>query len=51
MTFDDPKRPNLGSDGKYRASEGDSEIQIDDPNNPARTITDIDRIEGGLLRE
>ncbi|WP_157838434.1 hypothetical protein [Nocardia farcinica] len=51
VTFDDPKRPNLGSDGKYRVNEGDSEIQIDDPNNPARTITDIDRIEGGILWE
>ncbi|MFC4377416.1 hypothetical protein ACFO5K_25380 [Nocardia halotolerans] len=51
VTFNDPRRPQLGSDGKYHVKEGDTEIKIEDPNNLARTITDIDRVENGVLWE
>lgn len=42
VTFDDPKRPNLGSDGKYYLRPGDKSVVIDDPKDFSRTITDID---------
>lgn len=52
VTFDDPRRPNLGSDGKYYINEGvDHDVPIDEPGNVARTITDIDRPEDGVLWE
>ncbi|MFV8142202.1 alpha/beta hydrolase [Mycolicibacterium senegalense] len=51
VTFTDPARPTLGSDGKYHVSEGATEVQIDKPDDLSRTITDIDRIENGVLWE
>ncbi|SMC98191.1 hypothetical protein [Kibdelosporangium aridum] len=52
VTFDDPKRPNLGSDGKYYIRDGvDHDVPIDDPTDLSRTITDIDRPESGVLWE
>ncbi len=51
VTFTDPRRPQLGSDGKYHVSDGDREVQIDDPNDTSRTITDIDEIKDGVLWE
>jgi hypothetical protein len=52
VTFDDPRRPNLGSDGRYYIREGvDHDVPIDEPGNVARTITDIDRPEDGVLWE
>lgn len=51
VTFDDPKRPQLGSDGKYHVDEGDNDVVIDEPGNLSRTITDIDAVENGVLWE
>jgi hypothetical protein len=52
VTFDDPKHPNLGSDGKYYVKEGvDHDVPIDEPGNVGRTITDIDRPQDGVLWE
>ncbi|MFF3566805.1 hypothetical protein ACFYXQ_03375 [Nocardia jiangxiensis] len=51
VTFNDPRRPKLGSDGKYHVEDGDTEVQIDDPNDTSRTITDIDKVEDGTLWE
>ncbi|MCU1646871.1 MAG: hypothetical protein JWN03_7146 [Nocardia sp.] len=51
VSFDDPKRTQLGSDGKYHIQEGNSEVQIDQPDNLSRTITDIDRVKDGVLWE
>ncbi|MGY4102598.1 hypothetical protein ACW2Q0_24015 [Nocardia sp. R16R-3T] len=51
VTFTDPRRPNLGSDGKYHVKDGDREVQIDDPNDTSRTITDIDEVKDGALWE
>lgn len=52
VTFDDPKHPNLGSDGKYYVAEGvDHDVPIDEPGNTGRTITDIDRPQDGVLWE
>jgi hypothetical protein len=51
VTFPDPKRPNLGSDGKYYIRDGDHDVPIDEPGNLARTITDIDKPQDGTLWE
>ncbi|GEM34269.1 hypothetical protein NN3_52760 [Nocardia neocaledoniensis NBRC 108232] len=51
VTFTDPRRPHLGGDGKYHVSDGDREVQIDDPNDTSRTITDIDEVKNGVLWE
>ncbi|MBF6349747.1 hypothetical protein IU448_12050 [Nocardia flavorosea] len=51
VTFDDTKRPQLGSDGKYHVQDGDTEVKIDEPGNLSRTITDIDLVENGVLWE
>ncbi|WP_459548329.1 hypothetical protein [Nocardia sp. X0981] len=51
VTFEDPKRPQLGSDGKYHVEEGDKDVVIDEPGNLSRTITDIDSVEDGVLWE
>ena len=52
VRFEDPKHPRLGSDGKYHIREGqDTDTPIDDPAVPGRTITDIDRVQGGVLWE
>lgn len=51
VTFDDPARPALGSDGKYHLSDGATEVQIDMPGDLGRTITDIDSVENGVLWE
>ncbi|MFJ7961643.1 hypothetical protein ACIQ62_35665, partial [Streptomyces sp. NPDC096319] len=44
-------RKRFGSDGRYHLKEGDEEIQIVDPNDPGRTITDIDLVRDGVLWE
>ncbi|MFJ8646176.1 hypothetical protein ACIRNI_08625 [Streptomyces sp. NPDC093546] len=44
-------RKRLGSDMRYHLKEGDTEIQIDDPNDLSNTITDIDLVRGGVLWE
>ncbi|MFB6525558.1 hypothetical protein [Streptomyces sp. NPDC056399] len=44
-------RKRFGSDGRYHLKEGDEEIQIVDPNDPGRTITDIDLVRNGVLWE
>ncbi|MFI6857789.1 hypothetical protein [Streptomyces sp. NPDC050416] len=51
VTFTDKARPQLGSDGKYHAREGENKLQIDDPKNLADTITDIDLVKDGVLWE
>ncbi|WHM36533.1 hypothetical protein [Streptomyces sp. BPTC-684] len=51
VTFPDPRRPRLGSDGKYHLREGDVNQVIDLPSDVSRTITDIDRIKDGVLWE
>ncbi|MFB8280913.1 WXG100-like domain-containing protein [Nocardia colli] len=51
VTFEDPRRPQLGNDGKYHVKEGDVEVQIDQPGDLSRTITDIDEIKDGVLWE
>ncbi|MFB6552164.1 hypothetical protein [Streptomyces sp. NPDC056405] len=51
VTYDDPSRPRLGSDGKYHLKEGDRNQVIDDPKNLAETITDFDYIKDGVLWE
>ncbi|MFH8586500.1 hypothetical protein ACH4GP_19180 [Streptomyces celluloflavus] len=51
VSFPDPKRPRLGSDGKYHLKEGDTDQVIDLPSDVSRTITDIDRIKDGVLWE
>ena len=51
VTFDDPKHPQLASDGKYHVQNGDEEVKIDEPGNLSRTITDIDLVENGILWE
>ncbi|MFC6009461.1 hypothetical protein [Nocardia lasii] len=51
VTFTDPRRPHLGSDGKYHVQEGDREVQIDNPNDTSKTITDIDEVKNGVLWE
>ncbi|MFD3747309.1 hypothetical protein [Nocardia sp. NPDC058633] len=51
VTFTDPRRPHLGSDGKYHVKDGDREVQIDDPNDTSRTLTDIDEVKDGVLWE
>jgi hypothetical protein len=51
VTFDDPRRPNLGSDGKYYIKPGDQSVVIDDPADYSRTITDIDNPQDGVLWE
>ncbi|MEV6674289.1 hypothetical protein [Streptomyces sp. NPDC051162] len=51
MTFTDKKRAFLGSDGKYHLKEGDGGVNIDVPTDVSRTITDIDRIQDGVLWE
>lgn len=47
--------PDSESEGGPYATEGDLEgqtdVQIDNPNDPSDTITDIDRIENGVLWE
>lgn len=50
-TFEDPRRPQLGNDGKYHVKDGDVEVQIDQPGDLSRTITDIDEIKDGVLWE
>lgn len=44
-------RERLGSDLRYHLKEGDTEIQIDDPNNLSDTITEIDLVRDGVLWE
>ncbi|MGW5917549.1 polymorphic toxin type 37 domain-containing protein [Nocardia fluminea] len=51
VTFTDPRRPHLGSDGKYHVKDGDREVQIDNPNDTSKTITDIDDVKNGVLWE
>lgn len=51
VSFPDPSRPMLGSDDRYHIPEGATEIQIDKPGNLGTTITDIDRVENGVLWE
>ncbi|WP_157561354.1 hypothetical protein [Mycobacterium sp. E802] len=51
VSFADPSRPMLGSDDRYHIPEGATEIQIDQPGNLGTTITDIDRVENGVLWE
>lgn len=51
VTFTDPRRPHLGSDGKYHVQDGDREVQIDNPNDTSKTITDIDEVKNGVLWE
>ncbi|MEV0031198.1 hypothetical protein [Nocardia sp. NPDC050793] len=51
VTFTDPRRPHLGSDGKYHVKDGDREVQIDNPNDTSKTITDIDEVKNGVLWE
>ncbi|WP_159039730.1 hypothetical protein [Streptomyces sp. TP-A0356] len=51
ITFPDKNRPELGSDGKYHLKEGDTEKQIDNPNDLSDTIGDIDVIKDGVLWE
>ncbi|WP_107654151.1 WXG100-like domain-containing protein [Nocardia suismassiliense] len=51
VKFEDPRRPKLGNDGKYHVKDGDIEVQIDQPGDLSRTITDIDEIKDGVLWE
>ncbi|MEV6393295.1 hypothetical protein AB0M39_00645 [Streptomyces sp. NPDC051907] len=51
VTFDDPKRPKLGSDGKYYVKNGDTNVDIYPPDDLGRRITDIDLFEDGVLWE
>lgn len=41
----------LGSDDRYHIPDGATEIQIDKPGDLGTTITDIDRVENGVLWE
>ncbi|WP_370010973.1 WXG100-like domain-containing protein [Nocardia cyriacigeorgica] len=51
VAFEDPRRPHLGNDGKYHIKDGDTDVQIDDPNDLSRTVTDIDKTKDGVLWE
>ncbi|WP_396912920.1 hypothetical protein [Mycolicibacterium sp.] len=51
VTFPDPSRPTLGSDDRYHIPEGATDTQIDVPGDLGKTITDIDRVENGVLWE
>ncbi|MFE4540045.1 hypothetical protein ACFRKB_34080 [Streptomyces scopuliridis] len=44
-------RKRLGSDMRYHLKEGDTEIQIDNPNDLSDTVTDIDLVRGRVLWE
>lgn len=52
VQFNDRRRPRLGSDGKYHIRPGlDNDVKIEDPNDMSRTITDIDKVDNGVLWE
>lgn len=51
VSFPDSSRPMLGSDDRYHIPDGATEIQIDKPGDLGTTITDIDRVENGVLWE
>jgi hypothetical protein len=51
VTFPDPAHPSLGSDDRYYLAEGAVDTQIDVPGELSRTITDIDRVQNGILWE